>query len=52
MKQKALKYNTLEEALARVASRFEIPMEYWIPGSRLLQDALFQKRITEYLRFA
>ena len=52
MKQKPLKYNTLEEALARIASRFEIPMEYWIQRSRLLQDALFQKRITDYLRFA
>ena len=52
MKQKPMKYNTLEEALARIASRFEIPMEYWIQTSKLLQNALFQKRITEYLRYA
>ncbi len=52
VKQKPLKYNTLEEALARIASRFEIPMEYWMQRSRLLQDALFQKRITEYFRYA
>ena len=52
MKQKTLKYNTLEEALARIASRFEIPMECWIQRSKLLQNALFQKRITEYLRYA
>jgi hypothetical protein len=48
MKQKPLKYNTLEAAIARMASRFEIPIEYWIRNSNLLQDALFQKRITDY----
>jgi len=41
----------LEAALARIASRFEIPMEYWIQHSNLLQDALFQKRITDYSRY-
>ena len=51
VKQKPLKYDTLEEALARIASRFEIPMEYWIQHSNLLQDALFQKRITDYSRY-
>jgi len=51
MKQKPLKYETLEEVLARIASRFEIPMEYWIQHSNLLQDALFQKRITDYSRY-
>jgi len=50
MKQKPLKYDTFEEALARIASRFEIPMEYWIQHSNLLRDALFQKRITDYSR--
>jgi hypothetical protein len=49
VRQRPLKYNTLEEALARVASRFQIPLERWVERSRLLQDALFQKRITEYL---
>jgi len=52
MKQKPLKYDTLEAALARIASRFEIPMEYWIQHSNLLQDALFQKRITDYSRYS
>jgi len=49
MRQKPLKYNTLEEALARVAGRFQIPLEKWVERSKLLQDALFQRRITEYL---
>ena len=45
-----LKYNTLEEALARIASQFRIPLKRWVESSKLLQDALFQKKITEYLR--
>jgi len=39
----------LEEALARIASKFQIPLEQWIGRSKLLQDALFQRKITEYL---
>jgi len=50
MRQKPLKYNTLGEALTRIASQFQIPMEHWIERSRLLRDALFQRRITDYLR--
>jgi len=50
VKQAPLRYNTLEEALARIASRFQIPLERWIGRSKLLQDALFQKKITEYLQ--
>ena len=45
-----LKYNTLEEALARIASQFSIPLKRWVESSKLLQDALFQKKITEYFR--
>ena len=48
MRQTPLKFNTLDEALARVASQFQIPLQRWIAGSRLLQDGLFQKRLTQY----
>jgi len=50
LKQRPFKFNTLEEALTRVAARFEIPLEAWIDRSKLLQEALFQKRISEYFR--
>jgi hypothetical protein len=50
LKQEPSKFNTLEEALACVASRFQIPLGTWISRSKLLQDALFQKRISEYFR--
>jgi len=49
VRQVPQKYNTLEEALARIADQFKIPLERWIGRSKLLQDALFQKKITEYL---
>jgi hypothetical protein len=50
LRRSPLKYNTLEEALARIASQFHIPLKRWVESSKLLQDALFQKKITEYLR--
>lgn len=50
MRQRPLKYNTLEEALARIASRFQIPLEHWVERSKMLRDALFQRRITEYFK--
>jgi hypothetical protein len=50
LRRSPLKYNTLEEALARIASQFRIPLKRWVESSKLLQDALFQKKITEYLR--
>jgi len=50
MRQKPQKYNTLEEALLRIASQFQIPLKVWIEQSKLLQDALFQKKITDYVK--
>lgn len=49
VRQTPLKYNTLREALNRIATKFQIPLGRWVENSKLLQDALFQKRITEYL---
>jgi hypothetical protein len=43
-----LKYNTLNEALNRVASQFQIPLKQWIEKSNLLRNTLFQRRITDY----
>jgi hypothetical protein len=50
LRQKPLKYDTLEETLNRVASQFQIPIELWIGRSKLLQDALFQRKITQYFK--
>jgi len=48
MRQPPLKFNTLDEALKRIASQFQIPLQNWIKHSKFLQDALFQKRVTQY----
>jgi hypothetical protein len=45
-----LKYNTLNEALNRIASQFQIPLKQWIEKSTLLKKALFQRRITDYFK--
>jgi len=50
MRQPPLKFVTLDEALKRIASQFQIPLQEWLRHSRLLQDALFQKRLTHYFR--
>jgi len=50
MRQKPVKYNTLGEALTRISSQFQIPLEHWIERGRLIRDALFQRRITDFFR--
>ncbi|MEM3443251.1 MAG: hypothetical protein QXM86_05285, partial [Candidatus Bathyarchaeia archaeon] len=49
MRQKPYTFKTLDEALKFIASRFKIPIRQWIMRSELLKDALFQKRITDFL---
>ncbi|HUW48194.1 MAG TPA: Nre family DNA repair protein, partial [Patescibacteria group bacterium] len=49
MRQRPLKYSTLKEALERIASQFRIPIPAWIRESELIRNALFQKRITDFL---
>jgi hypothetical protein len=50
MRQKPLIYNTLDEALKRIASQLQIPLKRWMHKSELLQNILFQRRITDFLR--
>jgi hypothetical protein len=52
VRQAPLKFNTLDEALARVASQFQIPLQRWVGSSKLLKDALFQRRLTDYFKLA
>ncbi|MEM3442472.1 MAG: Nre family DNA repair protein [Candidatus Bathyarchaeia archaeon] len=49
MRQKPLTFKTLDETLKWVASRFQIPVQQWIMQSELLKNALFQKKITDFL---
>ncbi len=48
MRQKPYHFNSLEEALRRIATRFQIPLQQWISKSELIKNALFQRRITDY----
>lgn len=50
MRQKPLTFNTLNEALQRIGSQFQIPLKTWVRQSQLIRNALFQKRITDFLR--
>ena len=49
MRQKPFMFNALDEALKWIASRFQIPLQQWIMRSELLKNALFQKKITDFL---
>ena len=50
MRQKPLLYNTLNEALLRISSQFQIPLESWVQESHLIRDTLFQRRITDFFQ--
>jgi hypothetical protein len=49
MRQKPYTFNTLDEALKWVVGKFQIPLQRWIMRSELLKNALFQKKITDFL---
>lgn len=49
MRQAPYKFSTLELALKWIETRFQIPLQTWISKSELIKNALFQKRITDYL---
>jgi hypothetical protein len=48
MRQTPLKFNTLAESLKHISGKFEIPMEQWIAQGKLLRQALFQRRLSDY----
>jgi hypothetical protein len=48
MRQAPFKFNTLDESLRFIGSRFEIPLKRWIHQSELLKRALFQRRISDF----
>ncbi|HTY75994.1 MAG TPA: Nre family DNA repair protein [Candidatus Nanoarchaeia archaeon] len=50
MRQKPNEFKTLNDTLKFVSSRFEIPMQQWIGQGKLLRQALFQKRISDFFQ--
>lgn len=49
MRQRPMKFNTLEQALERISNRFHIQIQRWIEMSRLITNARTQKKITQYV---
>ena len=49
MRQKPYTFKSLNEALKFIAGRFQIPIQRWVMRSVLLKNALFQKKITDFL---
>jgi hypothetical protein len=49
MRQKPFVFNNLDEGLKWIASQFQIPLQKWVMRSELLKNALFQKKITDFL---
>jgi hypothetical protein len=49
MRQAPYKFNNLEMALSWIGARFQIRLQTWIDKSELIKNALFQRRITDYL---
>jgi len=49
MRNKPLKFNTLEEALLRIAERFEISIDFWIENSEILKEVFTQKKLTQWI---
>ena len=48
LKQKPEKFNTLDQAMAHVGTRMEIPIPRWIRQSEVLTDFIRQRRIDDY----
>ena len=49
MQQRPMNFNTLNQTLDFVGSRFSIPLDRWVVNSELLKDALFQRKMTDFL---
>lgn len=48
MRQKPFKFNTINDSLKFISSRFEIPLQQWIIQGKLLRHAIFQKKISDF----
>jgi len=49
LKQPPLKFSSLNEALNYIAGKFDIPIQFWIWKSKLIQSEIFQKKLTDFM---
>jgi len=52
MRQKPFEFKTLNDSLKFIAGRLEIPLDQWIVQGKLLRQALFQKKISDFFNGA
>jgi hypothetical protein len=48
MRHPPLRFNTLNDTLRHVNGKFQIPIEQWVIQGKLLRQALFQRRISDF----
>ncbi|MEE8167582.1 MAG: Nre family DNA repair protein [Candidatus Hydrothermarchaeales archaeon] len=48
LKNEPRKFDTMGKALEYVTTRLDIPMERWMLNSRVLKDALYQRRLEDF----
>jgi len=48
MRQRPLKFDTLEQVFQRISCKFRIPIQRWIDRSKLIMNAKIQRKITQY----
>lgn len=52
MRQKPCEFKTLNDSLKFISGRLEIPLDQWIAQGKLLRQALFQKKISDFFTAA
>jgi len=50
LRSKPIKFDNLKETLNYISEKLKIKIDYWIETSELLKRALYQRRITEYIK--
>jgi len=48
LKNKPMKFNTLEESLKYISSKLDIPLSNWMKHSAILKEVKFQKRMSDF----
>jgi len=51
LRRRPLKFDNLDEAINHIGKRFAIRIDEWIRMSVLLKEALYQEKLTKYLKY-
>jgi len=50
VKNKSMKFSTLNETLDYISKKLDIPIKTWIEHSSVLKDTMYQRKITDFLK--